>query len=43
MNWTVFVITITFSLYACSLTESVMSTHSTDRIYKRMKIIKIVY
>ena len=32
----VIVITIFVPLYACSLTESVMSTHITDRIYQRM-------
>ena len=36
MDWKVFVITIIVPLYACSLTESVMSTHITDRIYQRM-------
>ena len=32
----IFLITIIFSLHACSLIESVMSTHITDRIYQRM-------
>ena len=36
MDWKVFVITLIFSLYACSLTESVMPTFITDRIYPGM-------
>ena len=36
MAWKIFVITIIVTFYACSLTESIMSTHITDRIYRRM-------
>ena len=36
MDWKVFVITMIFPLSACSLTDSVMPTYITDRIYQRM-------
>ena len=36
MDWKVFAITTIAPLDACSLTESVMSAHITNRIYQRM-------
>ena len=36
MAWKVFVTTKIVSFYACSLTESKISTHITDRIYQRI-------
>ena len=35
-DWKVVVITVIFPLYACTLTESLMPMHITDRIYQRM-------